>query len=71
MDFEEIKNMATNGASYINPSPSKSKKHPSPKILSTIDPKKIAELSTSFADREINEGLTSGKVLTNQVIFVN
>lgn len=66
MDFEEIKNMATNGASYINPSPSKSKKNPSPKILSTIDPKKIAELTTGFADREINEGLTSGKVLTNQ-----
>lgn len=66
MDFEEIKNMATNGASYINPSPSKSKKHPSPKILSTTDPKKIAELATGFADREINEGLTSGKVLTNQ-----
>lgn len=66
MDFEEIKNMATNGASYINPSPSKSKKHPSPKILSTIDPKKIAELATGFADREINEGLTSGKILTNQ-----
>ncbi len=66
MDFEEIKNMATNGASYINPSPSKSKKHPSPKILSTIDPKKIAELTTGFADREINEGLTSSKVLTNQ-----
>ena len=66
MDFEEIKNMATNGASYINPSPSKSKKNLSPKILSTIDPKKIAELATGFADREINEGLTSGKVLTNQ-----
>jgi hypothetical protein len=66
MDFEEIKNMATNGASYINPSPSKSKKNPSPKILSTLDPKKIAELATGFADREINEGLTSGKVLTNQ-----
>lgn len=66
MDFEEIKNMATNGASYINPSPSKSKKHPSPKILSTIDPKKIAELATGFADREIDGGLTSGKVLTNQ-----
>lgn len=66
MDFEEIKNMATNGVSYINPSPSKSKKNPSPKILSTIDPIKIAELSTGFADREINEGLTSGKVLTNQ-----
>lgn len=66
MDFEEIKNMATNGASYINPSPSKSKKHPSPKILSTLDPIKIAELTTGFADREINEGLTSGKVLTNQ-----
>lgn len=66
MDFEEIKNMATNGASYINPSYSKSKKHPSPKILSTIDPKKISELATGFADREINEGLTSGKVLTNQ-----
>ncbi|UVX34218.1 MAG: hypothetical protein [Bacteriophage sp.] len=66
MDFEEIKNMATNGASYINPSPSKSKKNPSPKILSTIDPIKIAELATSFADREINKGLTSGKVLTNQ-----
>lgn len=66
MDFEEIKNMATNGASYINPSPSKSKKNPSPKIFSTIDPKKIAELATDFADREINEGLTSGKVLTNQ-----
>lgn len=66
MDFEEIKNMATNGASYINPSPSKSKKNPSPKILNTIDPKKIAELATGFADREINEGLTSGKVLTNQ-----
>lgn len=66
MDFEEIKNMATNGASYINPSPSKSKKHPSPKILNTVDPIKIAELTTGFADREINEGLTSGKVLTNQ-----
>lgn len=66
MDFEAIKNMATNGASYINPSPSKSKKYPSPKILNTLDPKKIAELATSFADREINEGLTSGKVLTNQ-----
>lgn len=66
MDFEEIKNMATNGASYINPSPSKSKKHPSPKILNTVDPKKIAGLATGFADREINEGLTSGKVLTNQ-----
>lgn len=66
MDFEEIKNMTTNGASYINPSPSKSKKNPSPKILSTIDPIKIAELATGFADREINEGLTSGKVLTNQ-----
>lgn len=66
MDFEEIKNMATNGASYINPSPSKSKKNASPKILSTLDPKKIAELATGFADREINEGLTSGKVLTNQ-----
>ena len=66
MDFEEIKNMATNDASYINTSPSKSKKNPSPKILSTIDPKKIDELATGFADREINEGLTSGKVLTNQ-----
>lgn len=66
MDFEEIKNMATNGASYINPSPNKSKKHPSPKILNTVDPIKIAELTTGFADREINEGLTSGKVLTNQ-----
>ena len=66
MDFEEIKNMATNDASYINPSPSKSKKHPSPKILSTTNPIKIAELATGFADREINEGLTSGKVLTNQ-----
>lgn len=66
MDFEEIKNMATNGVSYINPNPSKSKKHPSPKILNTLDPIKIAELTTGFADREINEGLTSGKVLTNQ-----
>lgn len=66
MDFEEIKNMATNGASYINPSPSKSKKNPSPKILNTVDPIKIAELTTGFTDREINEGLTSGKVLTNQ-----
>lgn len=66
MDFEEIKNMATNGVSYINPNPSKSKKHPSPKILNTVDPIKIAELTTGFADREINEGLTSGKVLTNQ-----
>lgn len=66
MDFEEIKNMATNGVSYMNPSPSRSKKHPSPKILNSLDPIKIAELSTGFADREINEGLTSGKVLTNQ-----
>lgn len=66
MDFEEIKNMATNGVSYINPSPSRSKKHPSPKILNSLDPIKIAELTTGFADREINEGLTSGKVLTNQ-----
>ena len=66
MDFEEIKNMATNGVSYINPNPSRSKKHPSPKILNSLDPIKIAELATDFADREINEGLTSGKVLTNQ-----
>lgn len=66
MDFEEIKNMTTNGVSYINPSPSRSKKHPSPKILNSLDPIKIAELTTGFADREINEGLTSGKVLTNQ-----
>lgn len=66
MDFEEIKNMATNGVSYINPSPSRSKKHPSPKILNSLDPIKIAELTTGFADREINKGLTSGKVLTNQ-----
>lgn len=66
MDFEEIKNMATNGVSYINPSPSRSKKHPSPKILNSLDPIKIAELTTGFADREINEGLTSGKALTNQ-----
>jgi hypothetical protein len=66
MDFEEIKNMATNGVSYINPNPSRSKKHPSPKILNSLDPIKIAELTTGFADREINEGLTSGKVLTNQ-----
>lgn len=66
MDFEEIKNMATNGVSYINPSPSRSKKHPSPKILNSLDPIKIAELTTGFADIEINEGLTSGKVLTNQ-----
>lgn len=66
MDFEEIKNMATNGVSYINPSPSRSKKHPSPKILNSLDPIKIAELTTGFADREINEGLTSGKVLTKQ-----
>ena len=54
MDFEEIKNMATNGVSYINPSPSRSKKHPSPKILNSLDPIKIAELTTGFADREIN-----------------
>lgn len=66
MDFEEIKNMTTNGVSYINPSPSRSKKHPSPKILNSLDPIKIAELTTGFADRESNEGLTSGKVLTNQ-----
>lgn len=66
MDFEEIKNMATNGVSYINPSPSRSKKHSSPKILNSLDPIKIAELTTGFAEREINEGLTSGKVLTNQ-----
>ena len=66
MDFEEIKNMATNGVSYINPNPSRSKKHPSPKILNSLDPIKIAELTTGFADREINEGLTSGKFLTNQ-----
>lgn len=37
MDFEQIKDLTINGASYINPSPSKSKKHPSPKILSTTD----------------------------------
>lgn len=66
MDFEEIKNMATNGVSYINPNPSRSKKYPSPKMVNSLDPIKIAELTTSFADREINEGLTSGKVLTNQ-----
>lgn len=66
MDFEQIKNLTINGASYINPSPSKSKKHPSPKILSTTDGSKIAQLTDDFVSREINEGLTSGKVLTNQ-----
>ena len=66
MDFEQIKDLTIKGASYINPSPSKSKKHPSPKILSTTDGLKIAQLTDDFVSREINEGLTSGKVLTNQ-----
>lgn len=66
MDFEQIKDLTIKGASYINPSPSKSKKHPSPKILSTTDGSKIAQLTDDFVSREINEGLTSGKVLTNQ-----
>ena len=67
MDFEQIKDLTIKGASYINPSPSKSKKRPSPKILSTTDGLKIAQLTDDFVSREINEGLTSGKVLTNQV----
>lgn len=66
MDFEQIKDLTIKGASYINPSPSKSKKHPSPKIISTTDGSKIAQLTDDFVSREINEGLTSGKVLTNQ-----
>ena len=66
MDFEQIKDLTIKGASYINPSPSRSKKHPSPKILSTTDGLKIAQLTDDFVSREINEGLTSGKVLTNQ-----
>lgn len=66
MDFEQIKDLTIKGASYINPSPSKSKKNPSPKILSTTDGSKIAQLTDDFVSREINEGLTSGKVLTNQ-----
>lgn len=66
MDFEQIKDLTIKGASYINPSPSKSKKHPSPKILNTTDGSKIAQLTDDFVSREINEGLTSGKVLTNQ-----
>ena len=66
MDFEQIKDLTIKGASYINPSPSKSKKNPSLKILSTTDGSKIAQLTDDFVSREINEGLTSGKVLTNQ-----
>lgn len=66
MDFEQIKDLTIKGASYINPSPSKSKKYLSPKILSTTDGLKIAQLTDDFVSREINEGLTSGKVLTNQ-----
>ena len=53
MDFEEIKNMATNGVSYIKPNPSRSKKHRSRKLLYSVDHKKMTELSTDYADREI------------------
>lgn len=57
MNIDEILNNTRNGVSYVNPNPSKSKKHPSSKRLIVNDPEKVAELSAGYASTIQNSGL--------------
>lgn len=57
MNVDTILNNSRNGVTYVNPNPSKSKKHFSPKMLTATTPDKIAELSSSYASVLQNSGL--------------
>lgn len=57
MNVDTILNNSRNGVTYVNPNPSKSKKHFSPKMLTANTPDKIAELSSSYASVLQNSGL--------------
>lgn len=57
MNVDTILNNSRNGVTYVNPNPSKSKKHFSPKMLTATTPDKIAELSSSYASILQNSGL--------------
>ena len=57
MNVDTILNNSRNGVTYVNPNPSKSKKHFSPKMLNATTPDKIAELSSSYASVLQNSGL--------------
>lgn len=56
MNVDTILNNSRNGVTYVNPNPSKSKKHFSPKMLTATTPNKIAELSSSYASVLQNSG---------------
>ena len=49
MNVDTILNNSRNGVTYVNPNPSNSKKHFSPKMLTATTPDKIAELSAQHA----------------------
>ena len=57
MNVDTILNNSRNGVTYVNPNPSKSKKHFSPKMLTATTPDKVAELSSSYASVLQNSGL--------------
>lgn len=57
MNVDTILNNSRNGVTYVNPNPSKSKKHFSPKMITATTPDKIAELSSSYASVLQNSGL--------------
>ena len=57
MNVDTILNNSRNGVTYVNPNPSNSKKHFSPKMLTATTPDKIAELSSSYASVLQNSGL--------------
>lgn len=57
MNVDTILNNSRNGVAYVNPNPSKSKKHFSPKMLTATTPDKIAELSSSYASVLQDSGL--------------
>lgn len=57
MNVDTILNNSRNGVTYVNPNPSKSKKHFSSKMITATTPDKIAELSSSYASVLQNSGL--------------
>ena len=57
MNVDTILNNSRNGVTYVNPNPSNSKNHFSPKMLTATTPDKIAELSSSYASVLQNSGL--------------
>lgn len=64
MNVDTILNNSRNGVTYVNPNPSKSKKHFSPKMITATTPDKIAELSSSYASVLQNSGLNQSTDLS-------